>query len=84
MDCNTYYRETANQVYGVVVDDWKLNGKPRIAGTGLSVACILRKLASGETPKEIADEYRSLNEERVMAELDYAALVLDLPLAKEG
>ncbi|HLL76745.1 MAG TPA: DUF433 domain-containing protein [Pyrinomonadaceae bacterium] len=49
-----------------------LCGKPRIAGTRISVALILGYLAAGSTHEEILDEYPGLEQEHIAACLDYA------------
>ena len=49
----------------IVADPEHLGGKPRVAGTRLSVEFLLESLASGLTIPEIVDEYPSLTEESI-------------------
>ncbi|HZS54062.1 MAG TPA: DUF433 domain-containing protein [Bryobacteraceae bacterium] len=48
-------------------------GKPCFAGTRIPVYLILKKLAAGETAKEILDAYPQLAPEHIRAALEYAA-----------
>jgi uncharacterized protein (DUF433 family) len=48
-------------------------GKPVIKGTRIPVELIIRKLGEGATMEEILDGYPTLNKEKIMAALIYAA-----------
>jgi uncharacterized protein (DUF433 family) len=48
-------------------------GKPCIAGTRITVECILEDLSDGMTITQVLEAYDSLIEEDVRAALDYAA-----------
>ncbi len=49
-----------------------LRGKPRIKGTRIPVGLILGYLANGKTTTEIVQEFPDLEEEHIVACLDYA------------
>lgn len=51
-------------------------GKPVIRGTRVTVELILRKLAEGLTPDEIAADHPTINVEDVYAAQDYAADII--------
>lgn len=48
-------------------------GQPTICGTRITVAVILRMIASGMTPQEIAQDYPELSEEDVRQAAAYGA-----------
>lgn len=50
-----------------------MHGKPRIAGTRVTVQVILELLAAGETIDELLSEYDELEREDIYAALEYAA-----------
>jgi len=50
-----------------------MGGKPVVAGTRITVELILEKLAAGDTPSEIAEDYPDLNEESIRAAIKFAA-----------
>lgn len=54
-----------------------LAGKPRIAGTRISVAMILEELAAGETPADIVETYPALTLADVQAAIDFAIAQVD-------
>ncbi|MCX6866541.1 MAG: DUF433 domain-containing protein [Verrucomicrobia bacterium] len=51
-------------------------GKPVIAGTRISVECILERLAAGETIEQIVAEHPRLTREAVLAAVEFAARAL--------
>lgn len=53
-----------------------LMGKPRVAGTRLSVELILEELAAGATHEQLLNSYPQLTREAVLAALDFAAKCL--------
>jgi uncharacterized protein (DUF433 family) len=53
----------------VVADPEHLGGKPRIAGTRISVEMLLESLACGMTIPEIISEYPTLSEEAIRGAL---------------
>lgn len=57
----------------IVADPEHLGGKPRVAGTRISIEFLLETLASGMTIPEIVDEYPSLTEEAVKGALEELA-----------
>ncbi len=57
----------------IVADPDHLGGKPRVAGTRISVEFLLETLASGLTIPEIVDEYPSLTEEAIKGALEELA-----------
>ena len=60
----------------IVANPGILGGKPIVEGTRLSVAHILRLLASGMSNQEIIADYPDLTEESIRAVLSYAARAL--------
>jgi uncharacterized protein (DUF433 family) len=57
----------------IVADRDHLGGKPRIAGTRISIEFLLETLASGMTIPQIATEYPSLTEEAIKGALEELA-----------
>jgi len=57
----------------IVADRDHLGGKPRIAGTRISIEFLLETLASGMTIPEIVSEYPSLTEEAIKGALEELA-----------
>lgn len=57
----------------IVADPDHLGGKPRIAGTRISIELLLQCLASGMTIPEIVLDYPSLTEEAVKGALEELA-----------
>jgi uncharacterized protein (DUF433 family) len=51
-------------------------GKPRIAGTRITVELLLGKLAAGETPEELYLDYPHIPAGSIAAVLNYAAAVV--------
>lgn len=50
-----------------------LSGKPIIRGTRIGVDLILEKVAAGETPDDLLQDYPSLTREAISEALAYAA-----------
>lgn len=50
-----------------------LGGKPRVAGTRISVEQVMGFLVGGMSEKEILDEYPTLKTEDIKAVLEYVA-----------
>jgi len=61
----------------IVTNPGILQGKPIIEGTRISVAFVLKLLASGLTVDAILDEYPHLTRDGVMAAIDYARQVVE-------
>jgi uncharacterized protein (DUF433 family) len=57
----------------ISVDPNICQGQPTIRGTRITVAVILRMIASGMTPQEIAHDYPELTEEDVRQAAAYGA-----------
>ena len=57
----------------ISVDPDICQGQPTIRGTRITVAVILRMIASGMTPQEIAQDYPELTEEDVRQSAAYGA-----------
>jgi len=55
------------------VDPKICQGQPTIRGTRITVAVILRMIASGMTPQEIAQDYAEVSEEDVRQAAAYGA-----------
>ncbi|MCF7675890.1 MAG: DUF433 domain-containing protein [Akkermansiaceae bacterium] len=51
-------------------------GKPVIAGTRITVECILERLGAGETIETIVAEHPRLTRESVLAAVEFAARAL--------
>ena len=60
----------------IVSDPGILFGKPTIAGTRISVEVILDRIASGDTQKEILENYPRLTAEHIQAVVAYANKVV--------
>ena len=58
---------------GIVSDSEVCGGRPRIAGTRITVSDILAALAAGDTIDELVADYPYLTREGVQAALRYAA-----------
>jgi uncharacterized protein (DUF433 family) len=57
----------------ISVDPKICQGQPTIRGTRMTVAVILRMIASGMTPQEIAQDYPELSEDDVRQAAAYGA-----------
>ncbi len=57
----------------IVADPEHLGGKPRVAGTRISIEFLLETLACGMTIPEIVKEYPSLTEEAIKGALEELA-----------
>lgn len=57
----------------IVADPEHLGGKPRVAGTRISIEFLLETLATGMTIAEIVQEYPSLTEETIKGVLEELA-----------
>lgn len=51
-------------------------GKPVIAGTRITVECILERIAAGEPVERIVEEHPRLTRESVFAAVAFAAKIL--------
>jgi uncharacterized protein (DUF433 family) len=58
---------------GIVSDPEVCGGRPRIAGTRITVADILSALAAGDTIDELVVDFPYLSREGIQAALQYAA-----------
>jgi uncharacterized protein (DUF433 family) len=65
----------------IVADPEHLGGKPRIAGTRISIAFILESLAAGMTIPEIVRAYPTLTEDAVRGALEELAQSKELASA---
>jgi uncharacterized protein (DUF433 family) len=57
----------------IIADPEHLAGKPRIAGTRISIEFLLESLACGMTIPEIVQEYPTLSEEAIKGALEELA-----------
>lgn len=57
----------------IEMDSERMNGKPVIKGTRMTVELILKKMAEGAETADLLDAYPQLEKEDVQAVLDYAA-----------
>ena len=62
----------------IVSDPAVMMGKPRIAGTRITVELILEKLAAGESFDQVLSEYPQLTIEQIRAALGFAAEALSV------
>ena len=60
----------------IQADPSVMMGKPRIAGTRITVEFILEKLSAGETIGQIIEAHPNLTKDSVLAALSFAALAL--------
>ncbi|MES2439905.1 MAG: DUF433 domain-containing protein [Verrucomicrobiota bacterium] len=51
-------------------------GKPVIAGTRITVECVLERLSAGETIEQIIEEHPRLTREAILAAIEFAARAL--------
>lgn len=51
-------------------------GKPVIAGTRITVECVLERLSAGETTEQIIEEHPRLTREAILAAIEFAARAL--------
>jgi len=56
----------------ISIDPEVLRGKPRIAGTRISVEFILELLSLGYSISDILDDYPQLTQKQILAVLDFA------------
>lgn len=61
----------------ITIDPNICNGKPTIRGMRITVQTILEFLAAGDSPKEILEQYPSLEQEDIQAALDFAAKLMN-------
>lgn len=57
-------------------------GKPVVAGTRITVECILERLAAGETVEQVVEELPRLDRDGVLAALKFAAKASGGPSAR--
>jgi uncharacterized protein (DUF433 family) len=57
----------------IVSDPEHLGGKPRVAGTRISISLLVESLAGGMTIREIVEAYPTLTEEAVRGALEELA-----------
>jgi uncharacterized protein (DUF433 family) len=57
----------------ITTDPNVMSGKPCIKGTRVTVANVVRQLASGRTPAEICEDYPYLSLDSIHAALSFAA-----------
>jgi uncharacterized protein (DUF433 family) len=57
----------------IVADAEHLGGKPRVAGTRISIAFLIESLAAGMTIREIVEAYPTLTDEAVRGALEELA-----------
>jgi uncharacterized protein (DUF433 family) len=57
----------------IVCDPKIMGGKPIVTGTRITVELILEKLAAGDAPHEIIEDYPDLSEESIRAAIKFAA-----------
>lgn len=61
----------------ISIDSGIMVGKPVIKGTRITVELILRRLAAGESPKDIIQHYPHLTKEDVAAAIAYAREMIE-------
>jgi len=62
----------------IVADSEHLGGKPRVAGTRISIAFLLESLAAGMTISDIVQSYPTLSEDAVRGVLQELARSTEL------
>lgn len=68
-------QNTLSLLSRIVADPEYVHGKPRVAGTRVTVQVILELLAAGESVNELLAEYDELTHDDIVAVLEYAASV---------
>jgi uncharacterized protein (DUF433 family) len=68
-----YNADEASAMTWIVADREHLGGKPRVAGTRISIEFLLECLACGMTIPEIVEEYPTLTEEAIKGALEELA-----------
>jgi uncharacterized protein (DUF433 family) len=64
----------------ITIEPGKCGGRPCIRGERIRVTDILGLLSSGATHREILEDYPFLDEEDILAALEYAAIQTDHPI----
>ena len=67
----------SNLINRITIDANICNGKPTIRGKRISVQTILEFLASGDTSKEILEQYPNLEEDDIKASLEFASKMMN-------
>ena len=68
----------------ITVEPGKCDGRPCIRGTRMRVVDVLQLLSSGADHAEILRDYPDLNEEDILACLEYAARQTDHPILESA
>ena len=66
-----------NLLERITIESGKCGGRPCIRGLRIRVSDILSLLGSGASHQEILTDYSSLEEEDILAALEYAAIQTD-------
>lgn len=66
----------------VTIEPGKCGGKPCLRGLRIRVTDVLALLASGASHAEILEDYPDLEEEDILAALQYASRLTDHPVLK--
>lgn len=67
----------SNLINRITIDANICNGKPTIRGKRITVQTILEFLASGDTSKDILEQYPNLEEEDIKASLEFASKMMN-------
>lgn len=67
----------------IIIDPEILGGKPVIAGTRITVALILERLAEGRSVAQIVDEYPHLTRKQVVGAIQWARACVERTEAAE-
>lgn len=71
---------TPKQLERITMEPGKCGGRPCIRGYRIRVTDILSLLGSGVSHQEILEDYPFLEEEDILAALEYAAIQADHPI----
>lgn len=69
----------------ITVDPERMRGLPCIRDTRVTVSAVLGQLAAGQSFDQVLDDYPYLEQEDLLAALEYAALLTqerEIPLAR--
>lgn len=77
-EIDQYFRKVAKEFDRIEVDEKKLSGMPLVKNTRIPVSLILACMKDEMTLQEICREY-GLEEEDIVAAMEYAIEILDTP-----
>lgn len=76
--------DKADLLKRITVESGKCGGRPCVRGTRMRVVDVLQLLSSGADYAEILRDYPSLEQEDILACLEYAARLTDHPILRSA